>query len=77
MTDRSLISKIGAHESWARTEDRSARTLPGRIAAMDRFEKMVPAEITDPLERAKRAEHLKKAHFLRMARKSAEKRRMR
>jgi hypothetical protein len=48
------------------------------MAADQRFEKLVdPEGILDPLERAKRAENARKAHYLRMARKSAEKRRRR
>lgn len=61
-------SRIGAHVSWANTTDRDARTAPGRKAAMDRFEKQVdPEGVLDPAERAIRAEHAKKAYFLRLA----------
>jgi hypothetical protein len=74
--ERRVYGEIGAHESWARTEDRSARTLPARQAAWDRFERLVdPEGKLPPAERAKRAEHARKAHYKRMAMKSAEVRR--
>jgi hypothetical protein len=61
-------SRIGAHVSWANTSDRAARTAPARKAAMDRFEKQVdPEGVLDPTERAIRAEHAKKAYFLRLS----------
>lgn len=76
--ERRSYGQIGAHESWARTEDRAARTLPGRQAAWYRFERLVDPEGVLPLaERAKRAEHARKAHFKRMAMKSAQVRRRR
>lgn len=76
--ERSLRGQIAVHESWARTENRSARTAPARKAALDRFERMVDpdGELT-PEERARRAEHARKAHFKRLALKSAKARRRR
>jgi hypothetical protein len=69
---RQLIGSIGAHESWARTKDRTARTAPARQAFNDRFEREVdPDNILTPEERAIRAAHLRKAHFQRMALASA------
>lgn len=70
MTDavKSLNGRLGAHISWAQTEDRSARTAPAR-AAMDR--KFLEEAGGDPV----RAEHLRKAYFLRLAAKSAAARR--
>jgi rubrerythrin len=70
---RSMRSRLAAYESWARTEDRSARTWPGRRRAMlDRFEKEVdPEGKLTVQERAKRAEWARKAHMQRMALKSA------
>jgi hypothetical protein len=54
---RSTRARIGAYESWARTEDRTARTWPARKAALDRFEREVdPEGVLTPQERAKRAE---------------------
>lgn len=62
--DRSVVwGRIGAYESWARTEDRTARTANGRAAFMARFN-----DAEDP-------EAARKAHFRRLAQKSAEARR--
>lgn len=70
---RQLIGSIGAHESWARTTDRTARTANGRRAFLDRFEREVdPDGILSPEERARRAEHARKAYFQRLALKSAQ-----
>lgn len=75
-SERSLIASIAAHESWARTEDRAARTAPGRKAMLDKFERQVDPDGTLlPAERAIRAEHARKAHFKRLALKSAQARR--
>lgn len=62
------MGQIAAHESWARTEDRAARTAPAR-AALD--QKFLDEAGGDPV----RAEHLRKAHFARLAFKSATARR--
>jgi hypothetical protein len=59
----SLYGTIGALESWARTEDRSARTAPARNAFLARFE-----DYADPAS-------AKRAYFLRLAQKSADARR--
>jgi len=63
----SLRARIAAHESWAHTENRSARTAPAR-AALD--QKFLDAAGGDPV----RAAHLRKAHFSRLALKSAQSR---
>jgi hypothetical protein len=77
-TERSLRAQIAAHESWAHTEDRPARTANARKAMLDKFETQVdPDGILPPAERAKRAEHARKAHFKRLALKSARARRRR
>jgi hypothetical protein len=69
---------MAAHQSWANTNDRSARTAPGRKAALDRFEREVDPDGTlDPKERALRAGQAKKAHMTRLALKSAQSRRRR
>lgn len=69
---RSMRGKLGAYTSWAKTEDRSARTWPARKAMLDRFEREVDPDGTlTPQERAKRAEWARKAHMQRMALKSA------
>ncbi|TSD94681.1 hypothetical protein FOS14_19990 [Skermania sp. ID1734] len=73
-----MRAQIAAHDSWAKTVDRSARTANARKAALDRFEQQVdPDGILDPAERAKRAEHARKAYFARLALKSAQARRIR
>jgi hypothetical protein len=75
-TERSLRAQIAAHESWAQTDDRSARTANARKAMLDKFERQVdPEGILPPAERAVRAEHARKAHFKRLALKSAQVRR--
>lgn len=76
--ERRLAGQIGAEISWAHTEDRSKRTAKGRKAFLDKFERQVdPDETLTPAERAKRAEHARKAHFKRLALKSAQARRRR
>ncbi|HSZ90154.1 MAG TPA: hypothetical protein VK822_12360 [Acetobacteraceae bacterium] len=76
--ERTLRAQIAAHESWARTEDPSARTANARKAMLDKFERQVdPEGILPPAERAVRAEHARKAHFKRLALKSARVRRRR
>ncbi|MFC9765609.1 hypothetical protein [Rhodococcus jostii] len=75
-TERTLIARLAAHESWARTPNRSARTAPARRALMERFEREVdPNGELSPQERAHRAEHARKAYFTRLALKSARSRR--
>ena len=66
--ERTLRASIAAHESWANTEDRSARTAPARRALDAKFLEQAGG---DPV----RAEHLRKAHFQRLALKSARARR--
>jgi hypothetical protein len=74
----STRGRLGAYESWARTDDRSARTAPARKAASERFEREVdPDGKLAPAERAKRAEFARKAFFTRMALASAKARRRR
>jgi len=63
-----MVSRIGAHESWARTVDRSARTAPARAALEQKF--LIEAE-GDPV----RATHLRKAYFTRLSLRSAQARR--
>lgn len=77
-TERSLVGQIAAHESWARTPDRAARTAPARAALMAKFEAEVdPDGLLSPEERARRAEHKRKAYFQRLALRSARARRAR
>lgn len=66
--ERRLAAQTGAHQSWANTENRPARTAPAR-AALDA--KFLAQAGGDPV----RAAHLRKAHFYRLALKSAQSRR--
>lgn len=76
--DRVLRARIAAHTRWAHTDDRTAATATARQAFLDRFEREVDPEAQlDPRERAIRAEHARKAYYLRLALKSAQKRRTR
>lgn len=67
-SERTLIAKIAANESWAATLDRSARTAPGRRALGAKFLEQADG---DPV----RAEHLRRAYYQRLALKSAQARR--
>lgn len=67
-TERRLSASQAAHESWANTTDRAARTSPARRALARKF---LDAADGDPV----RAEHLRKAYFTRLALKSAQSRR--
>jgi hypothetical protein len=66
---RTLRAQLAAHESWARTTDPATRTAAARKAANDRFKRQVRDEHPnlDDREVARRAEHLRRAHFARMA----------
>lgn len=76
--ERRLRSQLGAHAQWARTDDRTARTAAARAAFHKRFENQVdPHGVLDPAERAKRAEHARQAHMLKLAMASAKARRLR
>ena len=76
--ERKLRAAIAAHQSWANTEDRSARTASAREAFHKRFEDQVdPDRTLPPAERRRRAEHARKAYFARLALKSAKARRAR
>lgn len=66
--ERRLAGQIAANESWARTQDRAARTAPAR-ARLD--QKFLDEAGGDPA----RAAHLRKAYFQRLALKSAQARR--
>jgi len=65
---RAMRAEIAAHTSWAKCDDSSARTGPGRRAFLDRFEKQVDPDGTlAPDERARRAVHARKAYMKRLA----------
>jgi hypothetical protein len=69
-TERILVARIAGEESWAQTADRPARTAPGRAAFKAKFLEQAGG---DPV----RASHLRKAHFARLALRSAQARRSR
>jgi hypothetical protein len=68
-TELRLLGQLGAETSWSRTEDRPARTAAARAAADARFLREAGG---DP----QRAEHLRRAHFRRLALKSVRSRRL-
>ncbi len=75
-SERALAARVGAHASWANTADPTARTAPARQAFDGRFEREVDPDGTlPPEERARRAEHARKAYFTRLALASAKARR--
>ena len=62
--------------SWQNTADPTARTAPARAAFLDRFARQVdPDGVLSPADRARRAEHARKAYFLDLAAKSVNARR--
>ena len=63
-----LAAQIRAHQSWAKTVDRSARTAPARAALERQFLKRAGG---DPV----RAEHLRTAYYKWLALQSAASRR--
>lgn len=73
---RVQAARIGAHALHAQVTDPAGHTAPARKAFLDRFERQVDPDGTlDPADRARRAEHAKKAYFLGLALKSAQARR--
>lgn len=71
---RALRAQVAAHTSWANTPDRAQRTAAGRHAALNRFERAVREQYPDlsDAEVVVRAEHAKKAFYLKMALRSAQ-----
>jgi hypothetical protein len=71
--ERSLQGRLAVETSWSRTRDPSARTAPAREAFMRQFDDQVdPDRKLAAGERAIRAEHARRAHFARMALRSAQ-----
>lgn len=66
----STLGRMGAHIKWANCTDRASATRPARDAFEARFLEQADG---DPI----RAAHLRKAHFARMALRSAQARRRR
>lgn len=76
--DAALIAKAAAHVKWAMCPDRAAATAAAREAFRNQFERQVdPNNELPEAERLRRAESARKAHFSRMALKSAQARRAR
>ncbi|MGH8775069.1 MAG: hypothetical protein ACRDWI_07815 [Jiangellaceae bacterium] len=75
--DAALIARLASVERWAREPDRTAATAPARQAAKDKFLTQARERFGDlpPDELAYRAGLLAKAHFTRMALRSAQSRR--
>jgi hypothetical protein len=63
--ERKLAAQIAAHSGWANTDNRTARTQAGRDAFLRGF---LDEAGGDPVK----AESLRKAHFLRLALRSAQ-----
>ena len=75
-SERALRARLAAHSLHARVADPAAHTAPARRAFLDRFEREVdPAGLLPTKERQRRAEHARKAYFLRLALASAKARR--
>lgn len=69
----SAHASVAANTRWAHEPDRTAATEAARRAFLDRFEREVdPDGVLPPDERAKRAANAKRAHFQRLAIKSAQ-----
>jgi hypothetical protein len=69
---RALRARLAAHALHAGIPDAAAHTAPARAAFLGRFEREVdPDGALDQRERARRAEHARKAYFLRLALASA------
>jgi len=76
--ERRQIARIAAQTRWAFEEDRSAATQAARDGLQRKFEDQVdPERVLSVDERARRAESARRAHFQRMALKSAQARRAR
>lgn len=72
-TERSLRASLAAHTSWANTLDPASRTAKARAAANGRFEKQARELHPDATEEqiARAAQHLRSAHFSRLALQAA------
>jgi hypothetical protein len=65
---RVLQARMAAHALHAKVTDPTAHTAPAREVFLSRFEREVdPDGVLSPQERARRAEHAKKAYFLSLA----------
>ncbi|WP_341241233.1 hypothetical protein [uncultured Nocardioides sp.] len=69
-SELTAFARLGANQSWINTKDRTARTANARAALAQKFLDLAGG---DP----ERAESLRRAHYCRMALKSAQVRRAR
>ncbi len=75
---RTLRARMAAAERWGRTPDRVAATEPARRGLRAKFEREADPDGTlTPAERARRADHLMRAHMFRLSLAAAETRRRR
>ena len=73
--ERTLRARLGAHAMHAKHDSRET-TRAARAASLSRFERQVdPDGILEPAERARRADHARKAFYTGLALKSAQARR--
>jgi hypothetical protein len=71
-SQRAMRARMAAHHLHAGVHDPVAHTAPARAAFLSRFEREVdPEGLLDARERARRAEHARKAYFTRLALASA------
>jgi hypothetical protein len=65
---RVLQARMAAHALHARVAGPAAHTAPARKVFLSRFEREVDLEgVLEPQDRARRAEHARKAYFTRLA----------
>lgn len=74
-TNHKVIGRIGGLTRAALGTNEQYRKDRAAEGRMRRFLDQVPAEVTDPAERLRRAQLLQRAHMSRIAMKSAEARR--
>jgi len=75
-SERSLAARAASHAKWAKCDDPPAATAAARAGLLARFEREVdPEGNLSPADRARRAEHARKAYYTRLALKSAQSRR--
>lgn len=76
-SERSLRARLAAHTMHAKNDSRTT-SAPGRAAFLSSFEQKVdPDGVLPEIERKRRAEQLRRAHFARLALLSAQARRAR
>jgi hypothetical protein len=70
-TETSLRRAAAAHESWARTPDRRARTAPATAGFLEKFAREIdPDNTLPPEERHRRAVSARRAYYLRLSAKA-------